>query len=475
MDENTSVNTQKQPPNTEENVRQTDSEMEVSATSTQNNVKVISPGRMVLKRFFRSKLSIVSLSFLVFLFLFSFLGPLFTPWGESEPDPRPGAPVILQLESPPARVRVTGDNLERLLIQRLDGKPGVSAADIENAIEALRNPTSANAGNRLTANAYNLSRLAVHYGENSNQGFGIFSWPSAIPGGEPSPTPFTVVTRGPGQHHVYIGALDENGAFSIIVTSQILHSYSVRERNVNARPNWRGDRSQPLGTDSSGYDILTRLMYGGRISLTIGFVSVTITLLLGLLFGGLAGYFGGWVDNLVMRVVDTLSCLPGLPILLMMSAILDGMPNIPPQFRIYLLMGMLALIGWHGTARLVRGMIFSLREQEFMVATEALGLPVSRRIIKHLIPNIMPLLIVSAVTALGGVILMEAGLSFLGVGVRPPAAAWGLMIASVRDPQIMIRYPNQWIPAGVLIVMAILAFGFLGDSLRDAFDPKAKR
>jgi len=216
-------------------------------------------------------------------------------------------------------------------------------------------------------------------------------------------------------------------------------------------------------------------MYGGRISLTLGFVSVAISLSLGLLFGGLAGYFGKWVDNLVMRVVDILSCLPGLPVLLIFSAILDGMPQIPVHMRIYVVMGMLAFISWHGTTRVVRGQILTLREQEFMVATEALGLPVSRRILKHLIPNVMPLIIVGAVTALGSMILTEASLSFLGLGVRPPAAAWGLMIASVRDPQVMIQYPNQWIPAGVLIVMAVLAFGFLGDSLRDAFDPKAKR
>jgi len=467
----------------QEPVKKTEAEKEASAS--QSTVKVISPGRMVLKRFFRSKLSIVSLSFLVFLFLFSFLGPFLTQWGESEPDPRPGAPVVMQIRHT-SRTRVDeAESIELLLIQMLEGH--IADTTINNARAALTDHTFT--GDRAAARAAlnnrdNIILLASLYGINSPAGAqlsangtrapaygGIFLHANPIPGEPAIVTPFTVGTN----NQIYVGALDmdygDHGRVVIVERTQIRHSNNPRERNINARPSI----GQPLGTDSSGYDILTRLMYGGRISLTLGFVSVAISLSLGLLFGGLAGYFGKWVDNLVMRVVDILSCLPGLPVLLIFSAILDGMPQIPVHMRIYVVMGMLAFISWHGTTRVVRGQILTLREQEFMVATEALGLPVSRRILKHLIPNVMPLIIVGAVTALGSMILTEASLSFLGLGVRPPAAAWGLMIASVRDPQVMIQYPNQWIPAGVLIVMAVLAFGFLGDSLRDAFDPKAKR
>jgi len=490
--------------------RKSDAERE--AAVVQNKVKVISPGRMVMKRFFRSKLSLVSLGFLVFLFLFSFIGPFLTYWDEYQPDNRPGEAVVVQVIYG-GRTRINSDteSMERLLIQMLSGKTGIAPAVIELAQNALNDPNLTEA-QRRAASLYNdpqsLRILFDNYGEHSlastvpvrlpytdglplaeqyaymPAGGGIFMWPSRIPGGAPVRTPFTVVEFGTGLR-VYLGAIEGEGRTSrVFITerTQIRHSNNPTERNINARPNF-GDRSQPLGqrraqllgTDTSGYDILTRLMYGGRISLTLGFLSVAISLFLGLLFGGLAGYFGGWVDNLVMRIVDILSCLPWLPVLLIFSAILDGMPNIPQQFRVHIVMAVFAFISWPGTTRIVRGQIMSLREQEFMVATEALGLPVSRRITKHLIPNVMPLLIVGAVTSLGSAILTEASLSFLGLGVRQPHAAWGLMIQSVRQPIIMIRYPNQWIPAGVLIVMAVLAFGFLGDSLRDAFDPKSKR
>lgn len=229
-----------------------------------------------------------------------------------------------------------------------------------------------------------------------------------------------------------------------------------------------------LGTDEKGMDIFIRLMYGGRISLTLGFVVVILETIIGIILGGISGYFGGKVDQLIMRIVDVLNCIPTLPILLIASVVIDSW-DIESSMRIYYLMLIMTVFGWSGTARMVRGQILYLREQEYIVACEVMGIPVWRRIFKHLVPNIMPQLIVSMTLGLGGIILYESTLSYLGLGIPLPYAAWGTMISSSTDPVTMQYYPNLWIPAGILIVIAVLAFNFVGDGLRDAMDPKSKR
>lgn len=220
-------------------------------------------------------------------------------------------------------------------------------------------------------------------------------------------------------------------------------------------------------------------MYGGRVSLTLAFLVVFLETILGVIFGGLAGFFGGWVDMVIMRVVDVFICLPGMPILLISSQLIKAIPAISPDARIYWLMGILTVFGWSGTARLVRGQILYLREQEYMTAAEATGISSFSKIFKHLIPNVMPQLIVSMTLGLGSIILYESTLSYLGLGVQYPLAAWGSMI-SMASPanggqEILSYYPNLWVAPGVLIVLAVLAFNFVGDGLRDAFDPKMKR
>lgn len=230
----------------------------------------------------------------------------------------------------------------------------------------------------------------------------------------------------------------------------------------------------PLGTDGNGMDLLTRIMYGGRISLMIGFIVVFIELLLGVILGGIAGYFGRWVDNLIMRIVDVFYCIPATPLLIILGSVMNGM-RIDPQLRMIYLMLILGFLGWPSIARLVRGQILSLREQEFMVAAEATGLSVRRRIFRHLIPNVIPQLIVNATMSLGSVILTEATLSFLGIGVKYPFASWGNIINDVSDVYVMTNYLFVWIPAGFCILITVLGFNFIGDGLRDAFDPKMKR
>ena len=253
-------------------------------------------------------------------------------------------------------------------------------------------------------------------------------------------------------------------------TWNVLQSKSTRVFDTYSAPS----AEHWLGTDGKGMDMLTRLMYGGRVSLYIGFIVVFIETIIGVVLGGISGYCGGWVDNLIMRIVDVFYCIPDLPIIIILGAAMDAM-RVDPQIRMLYLMLLLGFLGWAGIARLVRGQILSLREQEFMTATEATGIRASRRIFKHLIPNVIPQLIVTMTMSLGSTILTEATLSFLGLGVKFPFASWGNIINDVNDTYVLTNYWFIWIPAGICLLATVLAFNLVGDGLRDAFDPKMKR
>ena len=271
-------------------------------------------------------------------------------------------------------------------------------------------------------------------------------------------------------------ALNENGEEETYQLQTKNTQYVVRnqkETTVNdtyAAPS----KKHLVGTDGNGMDMLTRLMYGGRISLMIGFVVIIIEGIIGILIGGISGYFGGWEDTILMRVVDVVICIPAMPLYIIIGSVMDYY-KIDPRIRIYALCAILGIVGWPSIARMVRGQILSLREQEFMVATEATGVRVSRRIFRHLIPNVIPQLIVIATMGLGDVILMEATLSFLGIGVKFPYASWGNIVNAVNDVYVLTNFWFVWIPAGFLILLTVLGFNFVGDGLRDAFDPKMKR
>jgi peptide/nickel transport system permease protein len=229
-----------------------------------------------------------------------------------------------------------------------------------------------------------------------------------------------------------------------------------------------------LGTDADGRDVFTRLMYGGRISLTVGLVVVLVELIIGVALGGIAGYYGGRIDMIIMRLAEIFLCLPFIPLMLIISAVLVGR-EIQPQYKIYIIMFVMGIYYWAGVARMVRGQILTLREMEFMQAAEATGLRTSKKIFKHLIPNVMPIIIVIATMDLGAIILTESVLSFLGVGIAFPYASWGNMVNIVNNPYILKGFLNIWIPPGVCILFTVLAFNFIGDGLRDAYDPKMKR
>ena len=284
-----------------------------------------------------------------------------------------------------------------------------------------------------------------------------------------------------------IGAMDDGLPEEDDTTASATAEYTI-ERSQN-HANWIIRQQQSsrqydtyrspcakhwLGTDKYGMDMLTRLMYGGRVSLMIGFIVIIIETVLGVILGGIAGYFGGWVDNLIMRLVDIFYCIPSMPIILILGAAMDQQ-RVEPGRRLIYLMLILGILGWAGIARLVRGQILSLREQEFMTATEACGISVKSRIFKHLIPNVIPQLIVICTMGLGSVIITEATLSFLGLGVKFPFASWGNIINDVNNTHVLTTYWFIWIPAGLLLLLTVLAFNLVGDGLRDAFDPKMKR
>ncbi len=223
-----------------------------------------------------------------------------------------------------------------------------------------------------------------------------------------------------------------------------------------------------LGTDRLGRDMASRLLYGGRISLTVGLVGITISFLLGITIGGIAGYFGGWVDNVIQRIIEILRSLPELPLWMALSA---ALPVTWSPILIYLgITVILGLLDWPGLARAVRSKLLSLREEDFCAAARLMGARPRRIIGRHLLPNFMSHLIASATLSIPSMILGETALSFLGLGLRPPVTSWGVLLIEAQNIEAVALYP--WLLMPMLpVVVTVLAFNFLGDGLRDAADP----
>lgn len=223
-----------------------------------------------------------------------------------------------------------------------------------------------------------------------------------------------------------------------------------------------------LGTDRLGRDMLSRIIYGGRISITIGLIGVTISIALGLLFGGLAGYFGGWIDNAVQRTIEILRSLPELPLWMALSAILPVTWS--PLLVYFGITVILGLLDWPGLARAVRSKLFALREEDFCKAAQFLGASPGRIISRHLLPNFFSHLIASATLAIPSMILGETALSFLGLGLRPPVTSLGVLLTEAQNIEAVELYPWLLLPM-VPVILVVLAFNFMGDGLRDAADP----
>lgn len=230
-----------------------------------------------------------------------------------------------------------------------------------------------------------------------------------------------------------------------------------------------------LGTDELGRDVLFRLLVAGRLSLVIAFTVTIVAEAFGTFLGAVSGYFGGWVDNFIQRLVEFIIILPSLPILLVLSSILRDfrISFLPEEWsQAAVIIFILIVLGWTGSCRLARGMVLSLRNQEFTEASRALGMSDYKIITRHMMPNSLPPIIVNATLGLGGVILTESALSFLGFGIQQPVATWGNMLQDVQKD--MFTAPWKALIPGFFIFFTVLAFNYLGDGLRDALDPRLK-
>ena len=492
-------------------------------------VKTLSPGMLVLKRFMRNRLAVVGLIMLAVMFIFSFVGGLVTPYRQDQQfytytkmekeyvavtqnkdlryivaegqtfGPIVQAQVILAIKTNKSEFSYKDNTYQ--LTKDTDDIYTVSQGDtiVAMAVRDIINPADGVQESSLTFDFKRAALLAYAAGETSfeadgnsyqiDQGGNIladgkqtafisrFVVQSKDNGVKVSERFRTELEEAINQDVTEFNFTDDGEEYTYTITyAPASNTWSVKQEkdtyvyDAYHAPTW----AHPLGTDKSGMDVLTRLMYGGRVSLMIGFIVVFIEIGLGVIFGGLAGYFGGWVDNLIMRIVDIFYCIPSTPLIIILGSAMDGM-QVDPQIRMIYLMLLLGFLGWPGIARLVRGQILYLREQECMTATEATGVRVSRRIFRHLVPNVIPQLIVDATLSLGGTILTEATLSFLGLGVKFPFASWGNIINDANNTFVMTHYWFIWIPAGVCLLVTVLGFNFVGDGLRDAFDPRMKR
>ncbi|MEE9316188.1 MAG: oligopeptide ABC transporter permease [bacterium] len=258
-----------------------------------------------------------------------------------------------------------------------------------------------------------------------------------------------------------LGALIIFSLALVAVIAPLIAPFSPHQQDILHRLEPPSTK-HPLGTDDLGRDLLSRVIYGTRISLLVGFVAIGIAIIIGSILGLLSGYFGGWLDTVIMRFVDIMLCFPTFFLILMVIAFLE--PNI------WTVMVVIGLTGWPGLTRLVRGECLSIRERGFVQAAKVLGLSNTRVMFVHLLPNVMAPILVTATLGIGGAILTESALSFLGLGVQPPTPSWGNILTAGKD-YITVAWWLSLYP-GLAILITVLAYNLLGEGLRDVLDPR---
>ena len=481
-----------------ENTQNNTPKKEQYSLNDDRRVKVLSPGALVAKRFFRNRLAVVGLTMLLAMFVFSFIGGVVSPYGQDQQ-------FYTYTQMSKEYVGVTRNDKLRFVVADSQEFGSIAQSKGNEAIkkgeETFTYKDNDYEVETLSEDLYvfRQGRTVLAYASKdmvtAADGVAELSFDAklaALTAQAAGETTFTADGQDyeldadgniiqSGSEVAYIGRFVVSAADASVVISRDFRDrleeaiddniteftytdadgneaeydivydastgvWSVKQMTETyvfdryASPN----KEHWLGTDTNGMDMLTRLMYGG------------------------------WVDNLIMRIVDVFYCLPSMPIIIILGAAMDAM-RIDSWTRMMYLMLILGFLGWPGIARLVRGQILSLREQEFMTAAEACGISAWHRIFRHLIPNVIPQLIVTCTMSLGSTILTEATLSFLGLGVKYPFASWGNIINDVNNAYVMTNYLFIWVPAGICLLITVLGFNFVGDGLRDAFDPKMKR
>lgn len=266
-----------------------------------------------------------------------------------------------------------------------------------------------------------------------------------------------------------------------VVVGSFIYTEDFANRNDTSFRLLAPSEAHPFGTDRIGRDILARTIYGGQISLLIGLLAVLVEVTLGTFLGAVSGYYGGWLDSIIMRLTEAMLSIPSLLLLLVMAKFFGNkIPDVQLLGRtlsgsVIVIIVIIGITSWMGLARIVRSNVLSLKETEFILAARALGLPNWRIIWSHILPNTMASIIVSLTLGVAGAILSEAYVSFLGLGVQPPTATWGNMLTEAQEFQIIKDAPWYWLFPSLLILLTVLSINFVGDGLRDALDPRSDK
>ena len=235
-----------------------------------------------------------------------------------------------------------------------------------------------------------------------------------------------------------------------------------------------GSRGYLMGTDNHGRDVLTRIIHGGKMTMTIGAVAVIVSTIIAIIIGCISGYFGGWVDMLLMRITEICSSIPFLPFAMMLSYVIRTQP-IDETTRIFIIMVMLGLLSWTGLARMIRAQVLAEREKEFVIAAQSMGVKEGRIAFKHILPNVISIILVNVTLDFAGCMLTESSLSYLGFGVQQPQPTWGNMLYGANNSIVIQNYWWQWVFPAIFLAIATISINIIGDTLRDVLDPKSSQ